>query len=141
VSRKIQVGFLALLDFQFLHFVEQSATRFVDTFPPARIVEAALPGALVPLFILFNVGWIAIGVACYALLIRPGTEGGRKAVVVFIVIEAAISLGDFLWAGLAGGRYVPGLVTAFLLLGASVWLAIRLRVPASVPPATPQSTL
>lgn len=137
MDRKTQVGFLVLLDFQFLHFVEQSATRFVKEFPWARIVEQALPGAIVPLFILLNVGLIAIGLACYLLWVRPGLPAARTVLLVWIGVESAIAIASFVWAASAGGRYVSGLVTAFLLLGACVWLAARLprRRPAD-PPVT-----
>ncbi|MEX0787989.1 MAG: hypothetical protein WD040_04240 [Anaerolineales bacterium] len=125
MDRKTQVGFLVLLDFQFLHFVEQSATRFVKEFPWASMVEQALPGAIVPLFIVLNVGLIAIGLACYVLWVRPSHPAARTVVLVWIGIESAIAIATFIWAA-SVGEYVSGLVTAFLLLGACVWLATRL---------------
>ena len=126
MERKIRTGFLVLLDFQFLHFVEQSATRFVKEFPWARNVEQALPGAIVPLFIVLNVGLIAIGLACYLLWVRPGLPAARTVLLVWIGIESAIAIAAFAWAASVGGHYVSGLITAFLLLGACLLLAAQL---------------
>src|SRR3990172_1889822 len=98
MDRKTKVGFIVLLDFQFLHFVEQSATRFVKEVPWGHVVEQALRGAIVPLFIVLNVGLIAIGLACYLLWVRPGLPAARTVLLVWIGVEGVIAIASFVWA-------------------------------------------
>ena len=126
MKRSTQLGFILLLDVQFFHFLEQSATHFVDEFPLMGKMEQVLPGAVGPLFLLFNVAWIAAGLASYLLWVRPGRPAARGVILTWICLECLAALVCFVWAATEGGHYVSGLVTSFLLLGAAIYLAVRL---------------
>jgi len=109
-----------------LHVTDEAATGFLSVYNPAvRAIRARLPYLPLPTFT-FGV-WLAglaAGVALLLLLAPAAFRGARW------IVRAALPLSVLMFANGLGhiggsfylGRLAPGVMSAPLLLAASVWL-------------------
>jgi len=125
MSPRSKLLFLLLVIVQAAHSVEEYVTRLFETFAPARLVAGLVSHDLALGFVVINAAFLAIGAWCYVGPVRAGGLAGRVAAVVWVAIELANSLGHITIAALSGA-YFSGLLTAVLLLGTAVCLAISL---------------
>jgi hypothetical protein len=121
-----RAAFLVLIAAQALHSIEEYRYRLFDVFGPARLASGVVSRDLALGFAILNAGIVALGLVTYFVFVRSGGGGARVAAAVWAILEAANGAGHTVLA-LAAGGYFPGLYTAPLLLGASAYLAYRLR--------------
>jgi hypothetical protein len=121
---RFHLAFGALVLAQVAHSVEEYIGRLWETFPPARILPALISQDLSRGFLLLNVFLVVFGVWCWLWPIRRGLSSAAYIAWGWVVVELVNGTGHLLWA-LARGGYVPGLITAPLLLLAAWNLARR----------------
>ena len=124
--RRSSAALGALLLAQAAHSTEEYVGRLWETFPPARMVSAALSSDLRTGFLMANVLLLAFGLWCWLRPVRRGWPSGRLLAWGWAMLELGNAAGHSAWA-LRQGRYVPGLATAPLLLLLAANLAFRLQ--------------
>jgi hypothetical protein len=118
--------FALLIAAQGAHSIEEYETRLYDAFAPARFVSDRL-GLDRPIgFIIANTLLVGFGLWCWLARVRPQRGAWRGFAWFWAVLESANGTGHLLLA-LAAGGYFPGLLSAPLLLGLGVTLALRLK--------------
>ncbi len=90
-----------------------------------RFVYRNAPELARPAFIAFNSLLILIGFAAYVYWVRPHKSGAVTVMWISIALEVFNGMAHLTWAIWIRG-YNPGLITAPLLLGTSIYLANRL---------------
>jgi hypothetical protein len=116
----------ALILTQAAHSVEEYVGRLWESFPPARLVSAAISDNLETGFLIANVALVSFGLWCWLGPIRRGRPSARLLAWVWVILEAVNGTGHCLW-GIRQGSYTPGVATAPLLLALAIYLAIQLR--------------
>lgn len=116
----------ALILTQAAHSVEEYVGRLWESFPPARLVSAAISDNLETGFLIANVALVSFGLWCWLGPIRRGWPSGRPLAWAWVTLEAVNGTGHCLWA-IRQGSYTPGVATAPLLLALAIYLAILLR--------------
>ena len=117
--------FLALVLAQAAHSIEEFAGRLWDVFPPARFVSGLVSSNLEAGFLVLNSVLVGFGFWCYFWPIRQGWPVARALMWGWAALEVVNGVGHPLWALRIGG-YVPGLLTAPVLLVLGLGLAGRL---------------
>ncbi len=125
MDRRARAAFLALIAAQAAHSVEEYVFRLFDVFAPARFVSGLFSGDSSRGFAIANAGIVLFGVWCYAARVRRGLPSARGLMWFWALLELGNGLGHILLA-LGRGGYFPGLLTAPLLLGTSLYLIARL---------------
>jgi hypothetical protein len=102
------------------HFAEEAATGFHRQFP-ALLGQPAMPLAV---FLVFNLGWLAIWTASV-----PGLRSGRSGAVFaawFLAIAGLFNGIAHPLLAVAAGGYFPGLVTSPVIgvAGAVLWIRL-----------------
>jgi hypothetical protein len=125
MDRRGRAAFLALIAAQAAHSVEEYFFRLFDVFAPARFVSSLFSSDSSQGFAIANASLVLFGVWCYAARVRRGLPSARAWMWFWALLELGNAAGHGL---LALGRrgYFPGLATAPLLLGTSVYLITRL---------------
>jgi hypothetical protein len=116
----------ALILTQAAHSVEEYVGRLWESFPPARLVSAAISDNLQTGFLIANVALVSFGLWCWLGPIRRGWPSARPLAWTWVILEAVNGTGHCLWA-IRQGSYTPGVATAPLLLALAIYLAIQLR--------------
>ena len=122
---KVRTTFLILVLVQGLHSVEEFYGKLWEVFPPARLLSSLVAENLKTGFLLINIGLFIFGLWCWLLPIRRNYLYAPILIWFWIVIEMINGLGHPFWALYEGG-YVPGLVTAPILLMQAVYLSRQL---------------
>ena len=135
--RQTRWAFLALVVAQAAHSIEEYVFRLYDVFAPARFVSSLVTDNLNVGFAVANAALVAFGLWCYVARVRPGHPSGPAFAWFWTVLELANGVGHSVLAFSRGG-YFPGVATAPLLLGVSVYLALRLS---SAPRQRPAASL
>jgi hypothetical protein len=125
VSR-ISKAYGALILAQAAHSIEEYLGRLWESFPPARLVSAALSEDLERGFLLANAALLAFGLGCWLGPVRNEWPSARPLAWGWVLLETVNGVGHPAWA-LREGRYTPGLATAPLLLALAIYLAFQLR--------------
>lgn len=111
----------AAMALQAIHFAEEAATGF-----DARLGGLFGLGAIPqPLFVGFNVAWLAIWIASV-----PGVRAGSSPALFaawFLAIAGMLNGVAHPLLAVAAGGYFPGLYTAPVVGAVCLWLWIRLR--------------
>lgn len=133
---KIRTPFLILIVAQAAHSIEEYVFRLFDVLAPARFVSGLVSSDLASGFAIVNAALVLFGLWCYVAWVRTGRPAARPLAWFWALLELANGTGHSLLAISAGG-YFPGVGTAPLLLGASLYLVFRLSAttPAPSPPA------
>ena len=116
----------ALILTQAAHSVEEYVGRLWESFPPARLVSAAISDNLETGFLIANVALVSFGLWCWLGPVRRGRPSARPLAWAWVILEAVKGTGHCLWA-IRQGSYTPGVATAPLLLALAIYLAIQLR--------------
>jgi hypothetical protein len=116
--------FLALILDQAAHSVEEYVFRLYDVLAPARYVSALFGVDRQIGFIIVNFALVLFGLWCWYARVRRGS--GRALAWFWALLETANGCAHAALAVMAGG-YFPGLVTAPVLIGLGLVLALSLR--------------
>ena len=127
MTPSIRIGFLVLILAQTAHSLEETWFGFYHFLPPFQALAVA-PGLDLLAFAVVNVAIVSFGFWCYLARVRPAAPTARALVWGWTIVELANGVGHPLWALLAGS-YIPGTITAPLLLITSAFLATRLMRP------------
>lgn len=130
---RIAAPFLALIVAQTAHSVEESASRLFDVLLPARFVSRLFSDDPAVGFAIANAALVGFGLWCYFARVRPGHPSALQFAWFWTALEFANGVGHCMLAA-SRAAYFPGLATAPLLIGASVYLARRLSGTARLAP-------
>ena len=119
--RDAALGLALATSVQAVHFVEEAATGFHERFP----VLFGLPPIPFPVFLSFNLAWLAIWAAS-VLGLRSGRAGALFAAWFLAIAGGLNGIGHPLLAVVAGG-YFPGLLSSPFMGVAAGLLWVRLR--------------
>ena len=125
MDSKSRSAFLALILAQAAHSIEEYAFRLFDVLAPARFISSLFSSDLARGFAIANAGLVLFGAWCYLARVRHGRPSARRLAWFWALLELGNGLGHCAFA-LAYRGYFPGVVTAPLLLGISVYLIARL---------------
>ena len=120
--------FLALIMAQAAHSIEEYAFRLFDVFAPARFISSLFGGDLARGFAIANIALVLFGAWCYVARVHRGLPSARSLAWFWALLELGNGVGHSAFA-LARGGYFPGIATAPLLIGLSVYLIARLSAP------------
>lgn len=120
-----RTAFAILIGAQAAHSVEEYVFHLYDVFTPARAVSSVFSSDLATGFAIANAGIVLFGLWCYAARVRPSHPSDRAFAWFWAVLELANGVGHTMLAALAGG-YFPGVGTAPILIGVSLYLGRRL---------------
>jgi len=123
---RINVVFGALIFSQLAHSIEEYVGRLWESFAPARFLTGIISTDRELAFIVLNSALVAFGLWCLLFPVRRKWPSVGRFLWFWILLETFNGLGHLGWALLQGG-YTPGVLTAPLLLGISLYLAIQLR--------------
>lgn len=125
MDARAQMAFGVLVVAQLAHSIEEYVFRLFDVFGPTRVISGLFSRDLATGFAVANGGILLLGLWCYLVPVRSGRSPGRAIAWAWTVIEFANGVGHILFA-VARGGYFPGVGTAPLLIGGSMYLARRL---------------
>jgi Protein of unknown function with HXXEE motif len=125
MEARTRTAFGLLMAAQAAHSVEEYVFRLYDVFGPARFVAGLFSPDLAVGFAAGNAAIVLFGVWCYLARVRPAHPSARAYAWFWTVLEAANGGGHILMAAARDG-YFPGVATAPLLLGLSLYLGARL---------------
>jgi hypothetical protein len=123
VEHRGRIVFLFLILAQGAHSIEEYVTRLYEVFAPARFVSSLVSRDLAVGFLVVNAVLVAFGLWCWAVPVRSGWHAARGLVWFWTILELGNGIGHSALAMSRGG-YVPGVVTAPLLLLFGGWLAV-----------------
>ena len=126
MNRRSQYLFALLIVLQAAHSVEEYITEIYAVLAPARFISGLVSNDHAIGFAIVNVAVVAFGIWCYFGPVRSGQPRGRAWAWPWAVVEIANGTGHIILA-LASRRYVPGALTAPLLLTTALWLGVALR--------------
>ena len=133
-----RAAFLILIVAQAAHSIEEYVFRLFDVFAPARFVSGLVSSDLARGFAIVNAFLVLFGLWCDWARVRPAHSAARAFAWFWTLLEFGNGTGHTLLAMSQGG-YFPGLGTAPILLGVSLYLAIRLSGAMQPPPAAAES--
>ena len=122
VNPQVKYGFLAIIAAQAMHSTEEYLAQLYEVFAPARFISGLLTDDLPVGFLIVNSAVVLIGVWCYLFRVRPGHKSAVGWMWFWIIFEGANGIGHVLLA-INAGAYFPGLLTAFLLILTTGYLA------------------
>ena len=126
MDSRARTAFALLVAAQAFHSVEEYVFRLFDVFALTRFVSGLLSRNLATGFAIANTGIVLFGLVCLLGPVRAGRAAGRFIAWGWTIVEFANGVVHVALAVMHRG-YFPGLGTAPLLLGASAYLASRLR--------------
>jgi hypothetical protein len=103
------------------HSIEEYVFRLYEVFAPARFVAGLVGLDLATGFLISNGALLLFGLWCYFARVRPRHRSARAYAWFWAVLETANGFGH-IGLAVASGGYFPGLATAPLLLGPSLYL-------------------
>ena len=116
-----KIIFLLLVLVQGLHSVEEYFGQLWNVFPPAKFVTGLISENPETGFLIINIGFFIFGIWCWFFPVLRNYNYARGLIWFGIVIEMINGIGHPLWA-LYEREYVPGVVTALILLILSIYL-------------------
>jgi hypothetical protein len=123
---RIQLGFSALVLAQLAHSIEEYFGRLWVSFPPARFLTGIISPDRRLGFLVINTALLALGVWCLLFPVRKEWPSAAKFLWFWILLETVNGIGHLAWS-FREGRYTPGVLTAPLLLGTALYVAVQLR--------------
>ncbi len=115
-------AFLAVVIVQALHSLEDYVFQLWSVLAPARYLTGLVFTNRAAAFIGINTALFLFGICCYWWPVRRGWPLAIPVAWLWVAIGLINGIGHPMWAMLMG-RYVPGVLTAVLLLGLAVFLA------------------
>ncbi len=116
---------LALIVVQGAHSIEECVFWLFDVFAPARFISGLFSSDLARGFAIGNAALVLFGVWCYVARVRQGLPSARRLAWFWSLLEVGNGMNHTAFALMRGG-YFPGVATAPLLIGISVYLIARL---------------
>lgn len=126
LMHRLQNTFGLLLVVQAAHSLEEFVGHLWESFPPAAFVTSLISSNGEEGFLIINTAFLAFGIWCFQWPVRRGWSSVKTIVWSWVVVEVVNSAGHLAWTFLQG-RYTPGVATAPVLLGLSLYLAGLLR--------------
>jgi len=117
-------GFLIMV--QAAHSLEEFIGHLWESFPPAAFITSLVSSNGETGFLIINVAFIAFGIWSFQWPVRRGWSMAVPIIWSWVVIETINAAGHLAWTFIEG-RYTPGVATAPVLLGLSLYLASQLR--------------
>jgi hypothetical protein len=111
---------------QGVHSVEEYFGRLWEVFQPAKFLSGLVSNNLETGFLIINIGLFIFGIWSWAVPVRKDYSIARSIIWIFIVIEMINGIGHPVWA-IYEMSYVPGLVTALILLILAIYLFREIR--------------
>jgi len=127
MDSRSRAAFLALILAQAAHSIEEYVFRLFDVLAPARFISSLFSSDLSRGFAIANIGFVAFGAWCYVARVYRGHPSGRRWAWFWALLELGNAVGHSVFA-LDHGGYFPGVGTAPLLFGISIYLMARLLV-------------
>jgi hypothetical protein len=125
MSSRSQLVFLLLVLVQAMHSIEEYTQGLYEVFAPARFASSLVSDDLATGFVVLNSALVAFGLWCYVVPVRSAWPSARAWAWFWVFLELGNGIAHPAIAWSRGG-YFPGVVTAPLLLGLAVWLAVLL---------------
>ncbi len=126
MNANIKIAFLMLVLIQGVHSVEEYFGRLWEVFQPAKFLSGLVSNNLETGFLIINIGLFIFGIWSWAVPVRKDYSIARSIIWIFIVIEMINGIGHPVWA-IYEMSYVPGLVTAPILLILAIYLFREIR--------------
>ena len=126
MNANIKIAFLMLVLIQGVHSVEEYFGRLWEVFRPAKFLSGLVSNNLETGFLIINIGLFIFGIWSWAVPVRKDYSIARSIIWIFIVIEMINGIGHPVWA-IYEMSYVPGLVTAPILLILAIYLFREIR--------------
>ena len=126
MNAKIKITFLMLVLIQGVHSVEEYFGKLWEVFQPAKFLSSLVSNNLETGFLIINIGLFIFGIWSWAVPVRKDYAIARSIIWIFIVIEMINGIGHPVWA-IYEMSYVPGLVTAPILLVLAIYLFREIR--------------
>ena len=126
MNANIKIAFLMLVLIQGVHSVEEYFGRLWEVFQPAKFLSGQVSNNLETGFLIINIGLFIFGIWSWAVPVRKDYSIARSIIWIFIVIEMINGIGHPVWA-IYEMSYVPGLVTAPILLILAIYLFREIR--------------
>ena len=121
MDSRSKIFFLILVLAQGLHSVEEYIGRLWETFPPLRFLSGLISENPETGFLIINIGFFIFGIWCWFFPVLRNYNYARRLIWFWVVIEMINGIGHPLWA-LYEREYVPGVITALILLILSIYL-------------------
>lgn len=121
MDSRSKIFFLILVLVQGLHSVEEYIGRLWEIFPPLRFLSGLISENPETGFLIINIGFFIFGIWCWFFPVLRNYNYARGLIWFWIVIEMINGIGHPFWA-LYEREYVPGVVTALILLILSIYL-------------------
>lgn len=125
MNRQIKIGFLILVFIQALHSVEEYFSKLWEVLMPARFLSSLVSKNHETGFLIINIALFVFGLWCWMFPIRRNHQSARSIIWFWIAIESINGIGHPAWA-LYKRAYVPGLITAPILLILAIYLSKQL---------------
>jgi hypothetical protein len=125
MDARTRAAFLALIVAQAAHSIEEYCFRLYEVFAPARFVSGLFAADARVGFAIANVLLVLFGVWCYAGRVRPNRPSARAFAWFWALLELGNGVSHTFFS-VVRHAYFPGVATAPLLLGLSLYLCARL---------------
>lgn len=126
MNKRASILFLLLVLSQALHSIEEYIGELWLVLPPAKFLCSLISSDLETGFLVINTGLFVFGILCWVF--RNSSIVYTTLIWFWIIIELINGIGHPVWA-LMERDYVPGLITAPLLLILSVLLLRNVTAP------------
>lgn len=110
---------------QGLHAGEEWIGRLWEVFPPARFLTGLFSEDRESVFIIINTGFFLFGLWCWYSPVRKEKAPATGLIWFWTLIEMINGLAHPAWA-LYIGAYIPGLITAPVLLFIAIFIMIQM---------------
>jgi hypothetical protein len=121
---KSQYLFASLVAIQAVHSFEETWFGLYDRLPYIAWIDQLIAGGAMVSFIAANTAFVVFGCWCYVARVRYKAAGANFFVMLWIIVEVLNGILHPAWSLIAGG-YVPGTITAPLLLLCALLLRWR----------------
>lgn len=138
MDARSRAAFLILIVAQAAHSIEEYVFRLFDVFAPARFVSGLVSSDLASGFAIVNAALVLFGLWCYVARVRPAHAASQAFAWFWTLLEFGNGTGHTLLA-ISRGGYFPGVGTAPVLLGVSLYLAVRLSATRQPPAGAAES--
>lgn len=123
---KVTTLFATLVTTQALHSVEETMFRLYELLPHIRWADEYMPRGALTLFIAANTLFVCFGIWCYWARVEPRAASAGFFISLWAIVELLNGILHPAWSMIAG-TYIPGTVTAPVLLILAVWLLAQQR--------------
>ncbi len=131
MDSRARTAFGPLIAAQAAHSIEEYRYRLFDVFGPPRWLSGLVSSDLATGFAILNTGIVLFGLWCYLARVRRPHPSDRAFAWFWTLLETANAIGHGVLA-LRQGGYFPGVATAPVLLGISLYLGARLARPKEI---------